>query len=145
MHPLSSDSEFAISLLVGADYYSDIVGDKVVHGSGPTAVESKLGYLLSGSTQQGHPYSMTTNVSMTQSDFDLERFWSLELIGVSQGDDTVEVNMTENYLTSCATQATDGAYVAWRTLYPPCKYTVAEHRTQQLAKRLVIQPKLLQL
>ena len=79
---------------------------------------------------------MTTNVSMiiilTQSDFDLERFWTLELIGVSQGD--VEVSMTENYLTSCVTRATDGAYVArfpWRTHHPPLpsNYTVTERRT----------------
>ena len=92
-HLLSSESEFAISLLVGADYYWDIVGDKVVRGSGPTAVESKLGYLLSGPTQQGHPHSMAINVSMittpTQTDFDLERFWTLESIGVSQDDESI--------------------------------------------------------
>ncbi|XP_065911194.1 uncharacterized protein [Dysidea avara] len=133
-HPLISDSEFAISLLIGADFYWDIVGDKIIRGSGPTAVESKLGYLLSGPTHQGHPYSMATNVSMiatpTQGDFDLERFWTLESIGISQ--------------------ATDGAYVArfpWRTHHPPLpsNYTVAERRTRQLAKRLATQPKLLQL
>jgi len=63
-HPFSSDPEFTVSLLVGADYYWDIVGDKVVRGSGPTAIKSKLGYLLSGLTQQGHPNSMATNISM---------------------------------------------------------------------------------
>ena len=77
-HPVSSDTDFAVSLLVGADYYWDIVRDKVVHCSGPTAVESKLGYLLSGPIQQGHLYSMAANVSMittpTHSDFDSERF-----------------------------------------------------------------------
>jgi len=46
-HPLT-EKEFDISLLVGADHYWDIVGDNVVRGNGPTAVESKLGYLLSG-------------------------------------------------------------------------------------------------
>ena len=79
---------------------------------------------------------MTTNVSMiitpTQSNFDLKCFWTLESIGISQSD--VEVNMTENYLTSCVTRPTDGAYVAkfpWRTWHPPLpsNYTVAECRT----------------
>ena len=153
-HPHCSDGEFPISLLVGADYYWSIVGDKVIRGSGPTAVDSKLGYLLSGPTQHGHLHSMATNVSMiltpTQSDFDLERFWTLESIGVSQGDDTVEVNIMESYLTSCVTRATDGAYIArfpWRTHHPslPSNYTVAERRTRQLVRRLATQPKLLQL
>jgi len=79
-HPLSSDPEFTVLLLVGADYYWDIVGDKVVCGSEPTAVESKLGYLLSGPMQQRHPNSMATNVSMittpNHSDFDLQHFWT---------------------------------------------------------------------
>ena len=42
-HPLSTDKQFDISLLVGADHYWDIVGDVIVRGDGPTAVESKVG------------------------------------------------------------------------------------------------------
>ena len=45
-HPISADKEFNISLLVGADHYWDIVEDVIVRGNGPTAVESKVGYLL---------------------------------------------------------------------------------------------------
>ena len=77
-HPFGSENEFAISILVGADHYWNIVGDKVARGTGPTAVESKLGYLLSGPTQREHPHCMTTNVSMiltpVQGDLNLERF-----------------------------------------------------------------------
>ena len=47
-HTLTAEREFEISLLVGADHYWDIVGDHIVRGMGSTAVESKLGYLLSG-------------------------------------------------------------------------------------------------
>ena len=50
-HPITSEREFNISLLVGADNYWDIVGDHVIRGNGPTAVDSKLGYLLSGPIQ----------------------------------------------------------------------------------------------
>ena len=121
----------------------------MIRGSGLTAVESKLGYLISGPTQQEHPYSAATNVSMitipTHSDFDLQRFWTLELIGICQGDDT---DVIENYISSCVTQATDGAYVArfpWRPHHPPLpsNYTVAERRTRQLVRRLSTKPKLL--
>ncbi len=41
---------FEIDLLIGADYYWSIVEDTTVRGPGPTAVDSKLGFLLSGPT-----------------------------------------------------------------------------------------------
>jgi len=44
-HPVTS---FEISLLIGANHYWDFVGDHTVCGNGPTAISSKLGYLLSG-------------------------------------------------------------------------------------------------
>ena len=122
----------------------------MIRGSGPTAVESKLGYLISGPTQQEQSYSVATNVSMittpTHSDFDLQCFWTLESIGICQGNDTVETNVIENYISSCVTQSTDGAHVArfpWRPPLPS-NYTVAEWRTQ-LVRRLSTKPKLLQL
>jgi len=37
---------FGISLLIAADYYWMTVEDTVVRGPGPTAVASKLGYIL---------------------------------------------------------------------------------------------------
>lgn len=47
-HPVSRDEDFEVSILIGADYFWDIVEDKVIRGPGPTAVKSKVGYLLSG-------------------------------------------------------------------------------------------------
>jgi len=44
-HRVTSDTSFQISLLVGADHYWE---DRIVRGNGPTAVKSKIGYLLSG-------------------------------------------------------------------------------------------------
>ena len=35
-------------MLIGADFYWQVVEDKIICGNGPTAVQSKLGYLLSG-------------------------------------------------------------------------------------------------
>ena len=74
----------------------------------------------------------------------------LESIGVSQGDDTAKIDMTENYLTSCVSRAVDGAYIArfpWRMHHSPLptNYSVAEHRTRQLVRKLATKPKLLQL
>ena len=47
-HPVSSAEKFEISLLIGVDYYWEIVGNHIVRRRGPTAMQSKLGYLLSG-------------------------------------------------------------------------------------------------
>ena len=47
-HPVTSDENFSISVLIGADYYWQFIQDHVVRGDGPTAVQSRLGYLLSG-------------------------------------------------------------------------------------------------
>ena len=43
-----SGAHFEINLLIRADHYWDIIEDKVIRGKGPTAVQSKIGYLLSG-------------------------------------------------------------------------------------------------
>ena len=130
-HPLTAEGKFEISLLVGADHYWDIVGDHVVRGHGPTAVESKLGYLLSG-PMQPVPHSPTANVLMVTnsscSDFNLERFWTLESVGVSLTDDISKDNMLDHYLTSCLKRADDGAYVArfpWKPTHPRTRWKIA--------------------
>ena len=48
-HPVTKPATiFEISLLIGADHYWDIVEDHIIRGNGPTAMNSKIGYLLSG-------------------------------------------------------------------------------------------------
>ena len=47
-YPVTTDKSFRISLLIGVDHYWDIIEDVIIRGDGPTAVKSKLGYLLSG-------------------------------------------------------------------------------------------------
>ena len=46
-HPVTSDENFEILILIGEDQYWDKVKDMVIRGQGPTAVDSKLGYLIS--------------------------------------------------------------------------------------------------
>ena len=47
-HPITREEKFEISLLIGADHYWDFIEDHIIRGNGPTAMQSKLGYLLSG-------------------------------------------------------------------------------------------------
>ena len=47
-----SDSEDSIDVLMGSDYYWDFVTSEIARGDfGPTAVNSKFGWLLSGPTE----------------------------------------------------------------------------------------------
>ena len=88
-HPISGSSSFAIDMLIGADFYWDIVGNHIVRGNGPTAVASKLGYLLSGPLQstkvdnETHMMNIISSLPDTTS-FDMEKFWKLESIGINQ-------------------------------------------------------------
>jgi hypothetical protein len=78
-HPVCSGDKFEISMLIGADYYWEIVQNKIIRGKGPTAVQSRLGYLLSG--PMSNSTGNTTSASMLNiliqhknAEYDLERF-----------------------------------------------------------------------
>ena len=93
------DASLPISILVGADFYHDIVTDQVVRGnSGPVAISSRLGWLASGvlmtndivtSSSSLHQQADCLHLSAS---FDLQKFWSLEHLGISrtefENDDT---------------------------------------------------------
>ena len=71
-HPISSMETLDISLLIGVDHYWQIVGNHIVRGEGPTAMQSKLGYLLSGPLlQKSKPESVPLN-TYTMQTLDLE-------------------------------------------------------------------------
>ena len=83
-----------------------------------------------------------------QCDFDLERFWNLESVGVSMSDLSAEEDMLQHYISSCITRDPDGAYVArfpWRPNPPtlPNNLIIAQNRTRQMLKRLAKTPNLL--
>ena len=59
---MKEDSQFDISLLIGVDHYWKIVEDHIVRRDGPTAVQSKLGYLLSGPLIHSAPSHTATSM-----------------------------------------------------------------------------------
>ena len=89
VHPAMNDGYFEIMVLIGADYYWSIVQDRVIRGNGPTAVESKIGYLLSGHTtgcNKKLPPTSMMNIMTSNSaeEVDLERFWKVESLGIEK-------------------------------------------------------------
>ena len=153
-HPVSSDERFEISLLIGVDYYWQIVQDETVRGDGPVAVKSKLGYLLSGPINSNTPFMPSTRIldvmiSQNEEEFDLQRFCTVESLGISPPTLNDEhANQAQEYQSTSITRDKDGAYTAafpWKKdhLSLPSNYKVCERRTRSLARRLAQTPDLL--
>ena len=48
-HPYTGEKTFQVDLLIGADFYWSFIGDeKRIRGQGPTAINSKISYLVFG-------------------------------------------------------------------------------------------------
>ena len=156
-HPITHQDSFEISLLIGADYYWDIVEDHVVRGNGPTAVKSKVGYLLSVpvKTDKGkkNNVSPTNNVfnllvSHKNDEHCLEKFWNLESIGINSkevedvGDEFLKTYQDESIKVS------GDKYIVglpWKQDHDefPTNFVVAKRRTESVIKRLSKNPEML--
>ena len=90
-HPLTGEDIFSISLLIGADKYWDIVCDRVIRGDGPTAVQSKIGYLLSGplptSTTDTAANCIMNIITSPPDTYAQERFGKLETLDIQTEKD----------------------------------------------------------
>ena len=127
-HPVSGGN-FEINLLVGADYYWDIVQDKIIRGDGgPTAVQSRLGYLFSGPLKSNRVQNDVTNIlhlaASTNEEFHLQKFWSLESMGIFPQIDPPPRKriVLTSYQATSITRSDDGAYAGgfpWKEEHPP--------------------------
>ena len=80
-----------MSVLIGADYYWEIVTGRICRGgSGPIAIETKLGWVLSGpvpgydqehtSTNLFTAHVLQTEASEASLDNRLKSFWDLDTL-----------------------------------------------------------------
>ena len=155
-HPVTSDENFRISVLIGADHYWEFIEDEVVRGDGPTAVRSRLGYLLSGPLPV--PQSMeTTNLHVSalscithSEEAPLNTLWQIESMGTTPVAQDPDANFMQEYMTTKITTQPDGAYslkFPWKNAHPPLptNYAVCARRTRSMVQRLSKTPHLLQL
>ena len=148
-HPISSDEQFSITLLIGADQYWNIVEEHVIRGNGPTAVGSKLGYLLSDpleTTTQGKIVANTFHVA-TQPTPNLEQLWSVESVGITPKDELTN-SFLDTYITNNVERLSDGSCSArfpWKDSHPPLptNFSTYAHHTRALAHKLALTPPLL--
>ncbi|XP_070576126.1 uncharacterized protein [Ptychodera flava] len=146
-HPVSDATSFEISVLIGADYYWDFVEDRVIRGSGPTAVSSKFGYLLSGPIHSGKATKSRATIlhiltDTCEEESQLKVYWDLETIGIK--DELLANNKTKDdfeLYRDTHLRIENGKYVArlpWKPDHPalPTNYNIAEMRTRSMARRL---------
>jgi len=154
-HPVNSTEKFQISLLIGVDYYWEIVGNHIVRGTGPTAMESKLGYLLSGPlpVQSEHPitHSYTTlAVNFEFSDHAENPSSMIPTLLEHEFKAVSQEPFMETYQRDHISRDKDGYYVVrfpWRPNHPPLpsNKAICERQTRTLARKLARQPAMLNL
>ena len=130
--------------------------DDVIRGNGPTAVGSKLGYLLSGPLTRTHSRAtinslhVVTQLSQHENDdHQLDKFWSIEATGVmSTQDQSIDTNFLEFYSQTCISRLHGRLYCAafpWKQAHPvlPTNFEHCKKQTCLLAFRLAQTPDLL--
>ncbi|XP_064620787.1 uncharacterized protein LOC135483687 [Lineus longissimus] len=138
-HPPTYMDTFEIALLIGADQFWNILGNHIVRGKGPIAVSSKLGYLLSGPNPTVTASVFSTNVMNVSVATQLEKFWDIESIGIT--DKTTTKDITYEDYTETHLRKEDNRYIAklpWREDHPPLptNYNVCRARTRNMVRRL---------
>ena len=151
-HPVTVREQFEVALLIGADHYWQVVEDHLVRGPGPTAVKSKLGYLLSGPLvpPKRHCKQLVATVLHVSEQLvqDTELFWTTESATISPTLVNPDKEFMTEYQRTCIRQETNGSYTArfpWKPNHPPLpsNLTLCEERTRALAHRLAASPNLL--
>ncbi|CAB4019970.1 PREDICTED: uncharacterized protein LOC107346460 [Paramuricea clavata] len=148
-----------IEILVGSDQYWQLVTGEVVKGeSGPTAMNTKLGWVLSGPIERSTvSHQPVTNLACTHVlkcaanplkdgvglENEIKKFWELEVLGIQPEEATVYEDFTNTI------SRKDGRYevqLPWKHSHPvlPDNYKASLQRFHSLYNRLKQTPRILE-
>lgn len=138
-----------MDILIGANFYWQFIGDEApIRGQGATAINSKLGYLVSGpldSVRVSKPkQSINLHIQAVDCD-DLSFLWSLEKLGIFPHQENVKE--AAEYADKCI-KFEDGQYTArfpWKSEYQelPANFNMVQNMTRAIIKRLTKEPEML--
>ncbi|KAL5497136.1 hypothetical protein EMCRGX_G013555 [Ephydatia muelleri] len=155
----SASESLDISVLIGADHYWKLATGRVRRGkTGPTAIETVLGWVLSGPVPgitcgetitnliSAHALKLEASVLQCHDcDLDqrLKKFWDLETLGIKEG----EMPAYSQFIESITFQ--DGRYcvqLPWKNPHPTLldNLNLSQRRLCNLLRRLRQDPSLLQ-
>ena len=145
-----------VDLLIGSDQYWDLVtGDTRRGVTGPVALQTKFGWVLSGPTRSSPPdasaaclvthtlYADGQSQDSQMLDARLKSFWELESFGIVQ---EAECSIQDDFATNI--HLVDGRYevqLPWKKNHPvlPDNYHLALKRLRGLGRRLKQDPAIL--
>ena len=128
------DSKLDVDILIGSDRYWDLVTGAVAKSEGgPTAIHTKLGWVLSGPITSADPNQCTTNMVITHAlradahpdllNEQLKSFWELESLGIHPNE-TNEYEMSIGNI-----QFSEGRYqvsLPWKQFHQPLPDNMSE-------------------
>ena len=147
----SVTGELEIDVLIGSDHYWRLVTGRVSRGvSGPTAVETRLGWVLSGPVEEALPETTAINFIATHTthtlrvdtfteqeslDAGLRRFWELESLGILKNELSVYEKFTQQISLK---QGRYEVHLPWKESHPPLpdNYELCRKRLDGLLRRL---------
>ena len=150
-----TSGELKIDVLVGSDYYWQVVTGRVIRGaSGPTAVETKLGWVLSGpvegvapenaainfvSSFSTHSLRVDTLTEQESLERGLRRFWELESLGILKDEQSVYDTFTQQI---SFRQGRYEVHLPWKETHPllPDNYELCRKRLNGLLRKLSQDP-----
>lgn len=144
-----------VDMLIGSDFYWEFMTGEMIRGeSGPVAVNTTLGWMLSGPAdmtgQQKSTVSLITThtlwadgVTNRELDTTLKSFWDLESLGIQEASDPVSDQFANTV------QMKGGRYevsLPWREYHDPLpdNYDLSRRRLYGLLRRLKQNPAILQ-
>ena len=152
----STGLSMSVDMLVGSDYYWELVTGSICRGvSGPVAIHTKLGWVLSGPSSHEDPGQCAMNLNVTHVlhvdscpiepqtlEDQLRAFWELEALGIPDKEKTLYDTFTK------AVKFENGRYkvpLPWREFHDslPDNYQLSLHRLQGLLRRLKQDPAVL--
>ena len=139
--------ELQIDALIGSDHYWQLATGKVIQGqSGPTAIHTRLGWVLSGpvwsaaelnslNSQVSHTLHIQATNATPSFDNLVKQFWDLESLGITQNEPSVHDVFKKS------TQFTNNRHevsLPWRPNQPQLLTNIdlAKKRLQGLLKKL---------
>ena len=144
------EGEADIDILVGADQYWNLVTGRLIQGdSGPTAIHTRLGWVLSGPVHYQAPSSTTVNLTSTHVlkcqasthpdpdllESKLERVWRLESLGIVPNESSVYDDFQQRIRFDGRRYEVN---LPWKEPHPmlPDNYSLSKRRLMSLLSRL---------
>ena len=143
----TTSSILDVDILIGLDFYWSFLTGGSIRGEigGPIALESRLGWILSGEIQNcKETTSTSTNFAQThvlrveehRLEEQVSRFWDLESIGIDQQRENSVYQQFQEEI-----EFKDGRYevkLPWKQEHPllPDNYSLCQKRLQGLARKL---------